>query len=131
MKTYFCILVLLIASHCVTSISYNSLLSQRFNFKFKAISNEEIFELIKTNEYEKRLRLKQEKESKIYSQHLASRIRGSILRDFLTMRYSNWKKKRYRGCLQFLNHSNMVKTTFKCSFSVFSSVKNKYSIWFI
>ena len=89
MKTYFCILVLLITSHCVASISYNSLLSQRFNFNIKTISNEEIFELFKTNEYEKRLRLKQEKENKIYRQHLASRIKGSILRDFLTMRYSN------------------------------------------
>ena len=43
--------------------------------------------LLKKWQEDNKERLKQELEAKIYRQHLASRVRSSFIKDFLTLRY--------------------------------------------
>ena len=66
----------------------------KFNFAFAndkrttpVLRQQEAFRIFKDMQKEKEMKIKKEKEDRIYRKYLASSIRSSIARDFLTMRY--------------------------------------------
>jgi len=70
------------------------LIINKFNFAnirgqkdYQLMTEPEFIELLKQFNIKKQMRLKQEKENKIYRENLASRIKSSVLRDFHTFRY--------------------------------------------
>ncbi len=48
---------------------------------------DEMIELLKEVDRKRKLRVREEKERNVYNYYLANRVRSSILRDFLTIRY--------------------------------------------
>jgi hypothetical protein len=79
-----------------STISKNPLIINKFNFgeirdpkMVHAMREREIFAFVRQLEKENQKRLKQEKEIKIYRENLASRVKSSIIKDFLTTRYLN------------------------------------------
>ena len=82
--SYFFTLLLLSESYLLRE----SYFMNRFNIEsYEPMSIEETIEWLKEAEKEKKMKIKEENEDKIYRQYLANRIQSSIVRDFLTMRY--------------------------------------------
>jgi hypothetical protein len=60
----------------------------RFNVgPFRPITVDEVIRFLNELDKKTKLRIKEENETKIYKKFLANRIKSSIVRDFLTMRY--------------------------------------------
>ena len=72
----------------LVSIEIHSYFRNRFTFgQSRQVSIDEMIELLKEEVRQRKLRVKEEKKRNIYRHFLANRIRSSIVRDFLTMRY--------------------------------------------
>ena len=95
--SFFKISLLALLLNCLVSnstSSKNPLIINKFNFgeirdpkMVHSIRQREIFAFIKQMERENQERLKQEKQNKIYRENLSSRVKSSIINDFLTTRY--------------------------------------------
>ena len=60
----------------------------RYNYgQPRQMTIDEMIEFLKEEDKQRKLRVKEEKERRIYKHYLANRIKSSIVRDFLTMRY--------------------------------------------
>ena len=84
----FLIAALLVSIEIQSHLARLHYFKNRFTFgQSRQVSIDEFIESLKLEDRQRKLRDKEEKERRIYKHYLANRIKSSIVRDFLTMRY--------------------------------------------
>ena len=97
MKHFFKVYVIAALLVSIARIHY---FRNRFTFgQSRQVTIDEMIELLKEEDKQRKLRIKEEKERNIYKHYLANRVRSSIVRDFLTMKYL--KPVEFRSNIQY------------------------------